>query len=139
MGLQRKRTTDPQEPPINITPLVDVVFVVLIAFIMVAPLLERDQVQLASSGYAPTHEPLSMKDNSPVQIHVRADNSLFFCGAPVDLPHLTDRLVQSHRQFPNARVQLFHDRRAQFGTYQTIKNCVENAGFGEMDVVLMPS
>jgi biopolymer transport protein ExbD len=135
----RKRTADLQEPPINLTPLIDVVFVVLIAFIMVAPLLERDQVQLASSGHSPTHEPVSMKDNSPIQIHVKADNSVLFCGASVDIPLLTDRLIQSRKQFPNAHVQVFHDKRAQFGAYQAVKNCVENAGFGEMDIVLMPS
>ena len=40
----------PEEPLINLTPLIDVVFVVLIAFMLIAPVLEIDKVDLAVSG-----------------------------------------------------------------------------------------
>jgi biopolymer transport protein ExbD len=38
------------EPLINLTPLIDVVFVVLIIFILIAPMLEIDRVKLATSS-----------------------------------------------------------------------------------------
>ncbi len=138
-GLARRRTVDVQEPLINLTPLIDVVFVVLIAFIMVAPLLDRDQVQLASGDNAPSHIPLSMKEASPIQIHVRADNSILFAGTMTTLDELPRKLISARLQFPHARPQVFHDKRAHFGTYQTLKNCLELAGFDEMDIVLSPS
>jgi biopolymer transport protein ExbD len=34
--------------------------------------------------------------------------------------------------------QLFQDKRACFGTYQQVKNAVENAGFNELEVILKP-
>ncbi len=37
-----------EEASINLTPLIDVVFVVLIIFILIAPMLELDRIQLAS-------------------------------------------------------------------------------------------
>lgn len=138
-GLARRRTVETQEPTINITPLIDVVFVVLIAFIMVAPLLDRDQVQLSSGDNTPSHIPLSMKEASPIQIHVRADNSVLFSGTVTSLEELPQKLFMARRQFPQARPQVFHDKRAQFGTYQSLKNCLERAGFDEMDIVLSPS
>jgi biopolymer transport protein ExbD len=138
-GLARRRTVDLQEPVINLTPLIDVVFVVLIAFILVAPLLDRDQVQLASVANVPSHVPLSMKEASPIQIHVRADNTILLSGIPTSLEDLPQKLFIARQQFPHAHPQVFHDKRAHFGTYQALKNCLERAGFDEMDIVLSPS
>ena len=138
-GLARRRTVDLQEPVINLTPLIDVVFVVLIAFILVAPLLDRDQVQLASGANVPSHVPLSMKEASPIQIHVRADNTILLSGIPTSLEDLPQKLLITRQQFPHAHPQVFHDKRAHFGTYQALKNCLERAGFDEMDIVLSPS
>lgn len=39
-----------EEPLINLTPLIDVVFVVLITFMLIAPVLDIDSVDLATSG-----------------------------------------------------------------------------------------
>ena len=138
-GLARRRTVEVQEPIINITPLIDVVFVVLIAFIMVAPLLDRDQVQLASGDKAPSHIPLSMKEAGPIQIHVRSDDVILLSGTVTPPDALTQKLIAARRLFPQARPQVFHDKRAHFGTYQTLKNALERAGFDEMDIVLSPS
>ena len=135
----RRRTGEFQEPAINITPLIDVVFVVLIAFIMVAPLLDKDQVQLASGDNSPTHLPLSMKEASPIQIHVRSDSSIVFNGSIVSIRELPDLLSTAKKQYPTAKPQVFHDKKAQFGTYQSIKNCLEKLGFDEMEIVLAPS
>jgi biopolymer transport protein ExbD len=134
----KRRGVDLHEPTINLTPLIDVVFVVLIAFILVAPLLDRDQVELARGGNLPSHAPLSMRDASPIQIHVRADNTILICGSKVSLEDLTSKLVFLKQHYPQAIPQIFHDKRAHFGTYQALKNCLEQVGFDEMDIVLAP-
>ncbi len=139
MAIGKKHLCDTQEPTINLTPLIDVVFVVLIAFILVAPLLDRDQVQLASGGNLPSHAPLSMKEASPIQIHVRADNSILICGQKTPQEDLYASLSQLQKRFPLAKPQVFHDKRAHFGTYQALKNSMERAGFEEMDIVLSPA
>lgn len=138
-GLSRRRTVECQEPTINITPLIDVVFVVLIAFIMVAPLLDRDQVELATGANLPSHTPLSMKEASPIQIHVRADNTVLISGTVTPIEDLSHKLSTMRQQYPQARPQVFHDKKAHFGTYQALKNSLERAGFDEMDIVLSPS
>ena len=66
-----------EETPINLTPLIDVVFVVLIMFIIIAPMLELDHVQLASAAERDTKEMAVVQENSPVTIHVREDNSIW--------------------------------------------------------------
>ncbi len=135
---QKHLRETPQEPVINITPLIDVVFVVLIAFIVIAPLLEQDRVQLASGG-APSHSPIHFQDASSIQIHVYPDNTIAVNQQKVSLQELPRLLNQVRKQFPKAKPQLFHDKKAYFGTYQQVKNCLERSGFSEMDIVLSPS
>lgn len=128
-----------EEPVVNLTPLIDVVFVILIMFILVAPLLELDRVELADSAAAAQDAPISVQESSPVSIHVQRDNTITFNRQPVTLEKLPTLLKQAKERYPDARLQLFHDRRGQFGTYQTIKNAAEAAGFQQIDVVLKPA
>lgn len=129
----------PQEPTINITPLVDVVFVILIAFIVIAPLLEMDRVELASGGQIPSHLPVRFEDASQIQIHVQRDNTILFNHEEVTLAELMAHLSKAKSIYPDARAQLFHHKQAYFGTYQAVKNALEAAEFKEVDIVLSPS
>lgn len=126
------------EPTVNLTPLIDVVFVVLIIFIVIAPLLELDQIALADSSRGEDKTCLSVDGCSPVSIQVKADNGIWLNGQKVPLANLEQELKQSKLQHPNAIPQLFHDRKAHFGTYQSIKNAAEIAGYKQMDIVLKP-
>jgi biopolymer transport protein ExbD len=133
----RQEYATPQEPMINITPLIDVVFVILIAFIVIAPLLELDRIALARGSH--TTSPVHMQDASSIQIHVYADNTIAINQQKIPLEQLSKALHDAKMHFPKARPQLFHDKKAYFGTYQTVKNIIEASGFPEMDVVLSPS
>lgn len=124
-----------EEPPINITPLIDVVFVVLFTFIIIAPLLEVDAIQLAHSGGAAK---TSATESAKVVLQVLADNTITLNKRPVTLLELPISLKTLQKKYPKTKAQLFHDREASFGTYQNIKNALESAGFTEMDVVLKP-
>lgn len=133
----RLRKQDSGEPLINLTPLIDVVFVILIMFIVIAPLLELEQVQLASGPVRGRTTP-AVQENSPVAIHVRADNSIWYKNRAVSPKQLTEQLTAAKRQYPKAVPQLFQDKKAQFGTYQTVKNGVEAAGYERLDLILNP-
>ena len=134
---QRRAHTAPDEPLINITPLIDVVFVILIAFIVIAPLLEMDRVELASGAHngSTTH----IQDASQIQIHVYKDNTIALNSQKVSAKALPKLLRDAKTRFPKMRPQLFHDKEAHFGTYQSVKTSLEAAGFQEVDVVLSPS
>jgi biopolymer transport protein ExbD len=134
---QRKPPETPQEPTINITPLIDVVFVVLIAFIVIAPLLNMDKVQLAKGSRM--HSSIHFDDASPIQIHVHGDNTIALNEQEVDLDELTRLLAIAKERNPKAKPQLFHDKKAYFGTYQEVKNRCELVGFEQLDIVLSPT
>lgn len=128
-----------EEPLVNLTPLIDVVFVILIMFIVIAPLLELDRVELADAPSLPFNQSPSVQETSPVTIHVHRDNTVWIEGQNINLEQLTAHLKQAKQKYPQARPQLFQDRKAQFGIYQSVKNAAEAAGFHQMDVILNPA
>lgn len=127
-----------EEPVINLTPLIDVVFVILIMFIVVAPLLELERVELADGPSSDQESVHPIHEKSAIAIHVFADNLIAYNQQPVTLKELENHLLVAKKINPKARPQLFHDRKATFGTYQSVKNAVERAGFSQMDVILKP-
>lgn len=128
-----------EEPAINLTALIDVVFVILIMFILIAPLLELDRVELADAPTESHENNLSVQETSPISIHVQADNSVWLNKTPVNIKDLPAKLKKIKVSYPKVRPQLFHDRKAHFGTYQSVKNALEEAGFKEVDIVLKPA
>jgi biopolymer transport protein ExbD len=127
-----------EEASINLTPLIDVVFVVLIIFILIAPMLELDRIQLASSAQKNERDTTAVRENSPIAIHVHADNSIWFQNKAVQIKELLPLLKEAHKKYPQKTPQLFHDRKAYFESYQTVKNAVELAGFEQLEVILQP-
>jgi biopolymer transport protein ExbD len=103
------------------------------------PLIEMDRVNLAERPSQIVEHSSPTIKNSPISIHVREDNSILLNKKMIALDQLPAELIQFHKNFPTACPQLFHDRKANFGTYQSVKNAVETAGFTEMDVILKPA
>lgn len=140
--MRRKRSlfkeTVIEQGEINLTPLIDVVFVVLIMFIIIAPLLELDKIHLASAPAFRDKEISNVKESSPITIHVREDNTILLNNRKVTLDQLLVQLRQLRKSSPKKVPQLFHDKKGYFGTYQSVKNAVEMAGFEELDLLLQP-
>ncbi len=134
------KTLDENDIHINLTPLIDVVFVVLIMFIIIAPMVELDRVQLASSPQRNNKEISVVQESGPIAIHVHEDDSIWFNRRVVSEQELVLLLKEAKTTLHGTQVpQLFHDKKAHFGTYQTVKNAVELAGFEQLDVILQPS
>lgn len=127
------------EPSMNLTPLIDVVFVILIMFIVIAPLLEVDSIALASGAQSTANKRSSLQKEGHITIAVDASNRITLNKRPISLLQLKEILARAKKALPTATPQVFHDKRALFGTYQAIKNVIEEAGYEQMDIILMPS
>lgn len=133
-----KNDAQADEASPNLTPLIDVVFVVLIMFIIIAPMLEIDKVKLADAPSRDQKQAVVVQESSPITIHVHEDNSIWVNSIKVKIEELLPLLKNAKKQNPSRIPQLFQDRKANFGTYQTVKNAVELSGFEELDVILQP-
>ncbi len=138
--MRRRFTLDDEhieEPLVNLTPLIDVVFVVLISFMLIAPMLETDSIDLAVGVTEKKKEAVS-PESSPLSVVVRADNTIWMKGRRFSLSELEQALLAEKKSYPGKVPQVIHDRNASFGTYQSVKNVMEKCGFQQMDVILKP-
>lgn len=124
-----------EDAAVNLMPLIDVIFVVLVMFIVIAPMIDVDQVNLAEGTTLVKESEL----NSNIAVYVRGDNSLWVNKRQVSLNELQTLLFRTYQQNPQSSFQVFHDRNATFGTYQEIRSIGQKAGFEHMDVILKPN
>lgn len=123
---------------LNLTPLIDVVFVLLITFILIAPLLKYDRIELSRGKDQKKEEQLPTENRNSITIRVYEDNEITINERSVLASELLPLLISLKERHPSEIPLLFHDKKASFGTYQMIKNSVETAGFSELDILLKP-
>ncbi|MDE3067126.1 MAG: biopolymer transporter ExbD [Verrucomicrobiota bacterium] len=86
---------------LNITPLLDLVFVLLVIFIITTPQLMNNLEINLPSGKPPPHKPSQPKIN---KITVAADGRITLDGETVTTAQLKDRLKQIQAEDPNLAV-----------------------------------
>ncbi len=121
---------------INLTPLIDVVFVILILFILVAPLFEFEKIDLPRGSFIKKNEASLINKKKAITIHLFSNNTISINQCIVKEKDLIQVLKKLKGTTPYATVQLFADKAALFGTYQLVKNSLADAGFEEMDLIL---
>lgn len=124
----------------DLTPLVDIVFVVLILFISISPFLETQRIHLAPAPLT-QQERSSYSNPSKKSLTIRfaSDNIITINDTPVDANNLIQIMTSYKRQMPNAIPAVYPSKNSLFNTYQIVKNALESAGFEEMDVILQKS
>ena len=109
---------------INVTPLVDVCLVLLIIFMVVAPLLRKGiDVDLPQ-----TANPRSMPD-AQLTLSIRSDGNVFVDQAWVPRERLAATLKASHDQAPARPVIVDGDRRLPYQEVASVLQMVRDAGF----------
>ena len=124
---------DLDENIVNLTPLIDVLFVVLISFILIAPMLKIDQVALTETTQ--NYQALSKK--SQLRIHLKKDGTILLNQEKVNFVVLEKFIKEkTDKSIPP---QILPDKDLPFHQYQKVKDIVQSSGFTELDVVLKPS
>ena len=119
---------------INVTPLVDVMLVLLVIFILTAPLLtsairlDLPQSKAAQAGEAPEALSLSLS----------ASGELFINDKPVLLAALPAQLQQLANQKPNLEVQLRVDQAVPYGQVLELMSVAQLAGLSRIGFVTAP-
>ncbi len=132
----RKKNIKLEEPTINLTPLIDVVFVVLIMFIIIAPILEKDRIQLSQNSSQKVTS--KIEKSSAISIHVTANNQILLNKKPITSTLLEPTLKILKKQHPQSIPQVYYDKKAYFEFFEPIKCALENSGFSDMDLILEP-
>jgi len=121
---------------INVTPLVDVMLVLLIVFMVTAPLLTTGvHVDLPKSKAAP----LAQSDDKPLEISIDSKGQIFLQETPVDMDQLVPRLNAISEANHDAKIYIRGDRANSWGTMMQVLGAVGGAGYGKVGLVSNPS
>jgi biopolymer transport protein TolR len=115
---------------INVTPLVDVMLVLLIIFMIAAPLLTVGvQVDLPRTAANPISSP-----DEPLIVSVRADGGIILQETPIELADLIPRLraIAANRGRDEVRVFVRGDRAASYGRIAETLAAIQQGGFSRV-------
>ncbi|MFO1048500.1 MAG: biopolymer transporter ExbD [Geminicoccaceae bacterium] len=130
-GRRRQRTT---MVAINMTPLVDVMLVLLIVFMITAPLLSAGvSVDLPEADSAP----LPGQDE-PLSVSIDAKGEVFLQDTAVTVEQLGPRLQAITGRNPDARIFVRGDRQIDYGKVMAVVSAINQAGFGKVALLTAP-
>jgi len=110
---------------INITPLIDVVLVLLIIFMVITPMLQRGKdVKLPPAHKADEEK----KDNDPIILSLTQDKRIYVESDAYDEQSLPGRMQAEMRATPNRRVMLKGDERLEFGDVRKVMDILRVNG-----------
>ena len=130
-----ERTQSPQPmSDINMTPLVDVMLVLVVIFIITAPLL-ASSIRLDLPG-----TDAARPNDAPrfVTIALDAKSQLFFNDKPVTAGELAQKLGDSGKQNPDTEVQLRADQSVPYGRIVEVMGAAQKAGLNRIGFVAEP-
>ncbi|HHL42853.1 MAG TPA: biopolymer transporter ExbD [Hellea balneolensis] len=133
-GYRGRRQRRQLNARINITPLVDVMLVLLIVFMIAAPLLSVGvPVEL------PKTDAKSLpSQQEPLTITVDKDGKIFLQNTPISLEELTPKLVAMSKNGYEERIYLRGDENGNYGPVMKVMASINAAGFTNIGLVTDP-
>ena len=125
---------------INVVPYIDVMLVLLVIFMVTAPLLTQGvKVNLPQAPSAP----IDSKDEEPLIISIKADGSYFInLGAedekPISLDKIGESVSKILRQKPSTSVLVWGDSKVEYGLVVNLMTRLQSAGAPSVGLVTDP-
>ncbi len=111
---------------INVTPFVDVMLVLLIVFMVTAPLLTVSVPVNLPKTQAP---PAAAVDKKPLYVSVKENGSIYVQDTPVRLTDLVATLKATPDSNPDTRIMVRGDQKNTYGLMVEVLGMIANAGF----------
>ncbi|NOS90071.1 MAG: biopolymer transporter ExbD [Methylococcaceae bacterium] len=119
---------------INVTPLVDVMLVLLVVFIVTAPLL----TQAVHVNLPKTAETAPPEEKEAVYISVDAKGKVFIDKTEIALEAFENELLQRKAADPEIALNLNADDAVQYGTVAKVMSSIERSGITKLAVLTVP-
>lgn len=122
---------------INVVPYIDVMLVLLIVFMVTAPLLMQGvEVELPQAPSSPIED----KDSEPLIVSLKADGSLYINlgGNPdkaVSIDVIKERVTKVIKQKPRTPVLVWGDKKIAYGEVVSLMTVLQNAGAPSVGLV----
>ena len=131
-GNRRRRR--PVMSEINVTPFVDVMLVLLIVFMVSAPLLTVGvPIDLPQSQAKALQQ-----DNEPLTVSVNVDGQVYLQDKQIELDDLVPKLkaiIDARHVDPNEQIYVRGDRKVDYGTMMKVMGRISGAGYHKVALV----
>lgn len=118
---------------INVTPLVDVVLVLLIIFMVTAPILQSGiEVEV------PKTRTVNEITEERLVISIDKQQRVYFGNDPVNINEIGARLREKIRDPERQSIFLRSDENVPFGAFATVMDAVKSAGITNVSIVTQP-
>ena len=116
---------------INVTPFVDVMLVLLIIFMISAPLLTVGvPIDLPDSAANPLEG-----DTEPLTVSIDGDGVIYLQNDPIELSQLVTTLTGISNNGFDQRIYVRGDRGVEYGTIMRVMGTLSSAGFTSIGLV----
>ncbi len=120
---------------LNVTPLIDLAFVLLIIFMITTPLLEHG-LSLDLPGGGQPDRPLDKNDIRTVEVD--QSGGYMLDSMAMSLEQIEQKLVADHQSNPNILVYVRADHRGTYGAVAAVLNSCEQNGITRVSLRTEP-
>jgi biopolymer transport protein TolR len=118
---------------INITPLVDVVLVLLVIFMLTAPVLQSG-IEVA----VPKTKTVKEITEQRMVVTIDHEQRVFLGDQPINVADLPSRLHQGNTDPAHQIIYLRADEKVPFGAFASVMDAVKQAGITNISIVTQP-
>ena len=132
-GAANKRNRD--ETKIDLTPMLDVVFILLIFFVVTASFLKENAMEI--EGQDPNNNPPPPSNDQPQNVLIQIDsrNQIFFNQERIDISAIRARVASARAENPSASVIIRPDKQSSANSLVEAMNSAREAGVQTISVM----
>jgi biopolymer transport protein TolR len=135
MSMSTQGSSDPTMSEINVTPLVDVMLVLLIIFMITAPLMQQGvEVDLPQTQA----QLLEQKDKQPLELRLDREKKIFIGQTEIQYAELEEKLKLNDRLQREKKMDLAADRSLPYGYVVDIMSTIRRAGIEQVGILTEP-
>jgi biopolymer transport protein TolR len=134
MALAKRNEGAKISSEINVTPMVDVMLVLLIIFMVVTPMLQKG----VSVDKAEVNSPEAMPDadkEDALLVSITRDNKVYLGSDSIQVDTLTTKVKDRLASKQDKRVYVKADRRTRFGSFVEVVDAVRAAGVDDLGLL----
>jgi biopolymer transport protein TolR len=134
MALAKRDEGKKVNSDINVTPMVDVMLVLLIIFMVITPMLQHGRAVELAKTTNPEQMPDADKEDA-ILIAVTRDNKVFFGNDLIGADQLSDKVRDRLANKVDKRVYVKADARAKYGSVVAVVDNVRSAGVDQLGLL----
>ncbi len=120
---------------INVTPLVDVMLVLLVIFMITAPLMTSSvNVDLPKASASPI-----TPEKDPITVSVAADSKVYLANDGMELGDLVAKLQAASQSNPDRRIFVRGDKTVPYGRMIEVMTTIKQGGFTKVSLLVEQS